>query len=67
MTMDLETAIEALAKVKRIYESHNLACERGVLVDNVIRDLRELGRRHEAPFLFGLAEAIEDRLIHSGD
>jgi hypothetical protein len=56
----LEDGIEALTDIRRIFESNSLH-NRVALVDQIVRSLRD----SEAPFLIGLAEAIDDGLINS--
>jgi hypothetical protein len=60
MIAGLEDGIEALTGIMRIFSSNSMQ-EREALVDQIILSLRD----SEAPFLVGLAEAIDDGLIHS--
>jgi len=64
MIKGLETAIAALATVRHIY-SNRTALGRDELVDQIIRTLRQEGEATAAPLLVGIAEAIEDGLIHT--
>jgi hypothetical protein len=60
MIAGLEDGIEALTDIRRILGSNSIH-NREALVDQIIRSLRG----SEAPFLVGLAEAIDDGLINS--
>ena len=60
MIAGLEAGIEALTDIRHILASNSIH-EQEALVDQIIRSLRD----NQAPFLVGLAEAIDDGLIHS--
>jgi hypothetical protein len=60
MIEGLQAGIDTLTDIKRAFETSNMR-GRETLVDQLIRSLRN----SEIPFLVGLADAIEDGLIHS--